>query len=102
MSSRLQRGLPLRTKLLCRGVNLLLVAATTASISAHAQDSWQVDPKHSVATFSLGSGANQLQIGLARVSGEVVFESSDPGNPIVTLKIVGDAREADYASMSFS
>jgi polyisoprenoid-binding protein YceI len=102
MSSRLQRVLPISTKLLWWVVNLLLLAATTASIAAHAQDSWQIDPKHSVATLSLGSGANQLQIGLARVSGEVIFESSDPGDPIVTLKIVGDAREADYASMSFS
>jgi hypothetical protein len=102
MSSRLQRVLPLSTKLLCRVMNLLLLAATTASIAAHAQDSWQIDPKHSVATLSLGSGANQLQIGLARVSGEVVFEPSDPGDPIVTLKIIGDTGEADYASMSFS
>ena len=101
MSSRLQRGLPLSTKLLCRIVNLLLLAATTASIAAHAQDSWQVDPNLSVAALSLGSGANQLQIGLARVSGEVVFESSDPGDPIVTLKVFGDAPKADYASMSF-
>jgi polyisoprenoid-binding protein YceI len=102
MNSRLQRVLPHSTKRLRRSVNLLLLAATTASIAAHAQDSWQIDPKHSVATLSLGSGANQLQIGLARVSGEVVFESSNPGDPIVTLKIVGDPREADYASMSFS
>jgi hypothetical protein len=102
MSSRLQPVLPLTTKLLRRIVNVLLLAATTASIAAHAQDGWQIDPKYSVATLSLGSGASQLQIGLARVSGEVVFESSDPGDPIVTLKIVGDAREADYASMSFS
>ena len=102
MNSRLQRVLPHSTKRLRRSVNLLLLAATTASIAAHAQDSWQIDPKHSIATLSLGSGANQLQIGLARVSGEVVFESSNPGDPIVTLKIVGDPREADYASMSFS
>jgi hypothetical protein len=102
MSSRLQRVLPLSTKLLCRAVNLLLLAATTASIAAHAQDSWQIDQKHSVATLSLGSGANQLQIGVARVTGEVVFESSDPGDPIVILKIVGDERKAGYASMSFS
>jgi polyisoprenoid-binding protein YceI len=80
---------------------VLALAILTASMPAHAQDSWQIDPKHSVAPLALGSGANQLQIGLARVSGEVVFESSDPGDPIVTLKIVGDAREADYASMSF-
>ncbi len=102
MISRLQQVLPLSTKLLCRIVNLLLLAATTASIAAHAQDAWQIDPKHSVATLSLGSKANQLQSGLARVSGEVVFESSDPGDPIVTLKIVGDPRAADYESMSFS
>lgn len=102
LSSRLQQVLPLSTKPLCRIVNLLLLAPTTASIAAHAQDSWQIDPNYSVATLSLGSGANQLRIGLARVSGEVVFESSDPGDPIVTLKIVGDARAADYASMSFS
>jgi len=102
MSSRLQPVLPLTTKLLHRIVNVLLFAATTASVAARAQDNWQIDPKHSVATLSLGSGANQLQIGLARVSAEVVFEFSDPGDPIVTLKIVGDAREADYASISFS
>jgi len=102
MSSCLQRVLPHITKRLYRIVNLLLLAATTVPIAAHAQDSWQIDAKHSVATLSLGSGANQLQIGLARVSGEVVFESSNPGDPIVTLKIVGDPREADYASMSFS
>jgi hypothetical protein len=100
MSSRLQPVLPLTTKLLRRIVNVLLLAAT--SIAAHAQAGWQIDPKYSVATLSLGSGPSQLQIGLARVSGEVVFESNDPGDPIVTLKIVGDAREADYASMSFS
>jgi polyisoprenoid-binding protein YceI len=81
---------------------VLALAIVTASMPAHAQDSWQIDPKHSVATLSLGSGANQLQIGLARVSAEVVFEFSDPGDPIATLKIVGDAREADYASISFS
>jgi hypothetical protein len=102
MSSRLQQVLLPNTKLRCRIVSLLLLAATTASIAAHAQDSWQIDPKHSVATLSLGSVANELQIGLARVSGEVVFKSSDPGDPVVTLKIVGDARAADYASMSFS
>jgi hypothetical protein len=81
---------------------LLVFATATVSLPACAQHTWQIDPKSSVATLSMGAGANQLQIGLARVSGEVVFETSDPGDPIVTLKIVGDARAADYASMSFS
>src|ERR1700752_250862 len=102
MNSRLQRVLPHSTKRLRRSVNLLLLAATSASIAAHAQDTWQIDPKHSIATLSMGSGAHQLQNGLARVSGEVVFKFSHPGRPIVTLKIVGDAPAADYASMSFS
>ena len=44
---------------------VLALAIVAASMAAHAQDSWQIDPKHSVATLSLGSGANQLQIGLA-------------------------------------
>ena len=60
MDSRLQRVLPFSTKLQCRVVSLLLLAATTASIAAHAQDSWQIDPKHSVATLSLGSGPNSV------------------------------------------
>jgi len=102
MSSRLQVVLPLSSKLRRRIAILLLLAATSASTAAHAQDTRQIDPKHSVATLSLGSGANELQIGLARVSGEVVFESSDPGDPIVTFKIAGNARAAEYASMSFS
>jgi hypothetical protein len=80
---------------------VLALAIITASMTAHARDSWQIDPKQSVVTLSLGSGANQVQIGLDRVSGEVIFESSDPGDPIVALKIVGDARAAGYASMSF-
>jgi hypothetical protein len=102
MKSRLHNVLSLRTNMVGPIIMLLAFATATVSIPACAQDIWQIDPKHSVATLSLGSGANQLQIGLARVSGEVVFESSDPGDPIVTLKVVGDAREADYASMSFS
>jgi hypothetical protein len=84
-----------------RLIMFLAFATATVSIPACAQDIWRIDPKHSVATLSLGSGANQLQIGLARVSGEVVFESSDPGDPIVTLKVLADARKADYASMTF-
>jgi hypothetical protein len=101
VKSLLQNVLSLSTNVVSPLIMLLVFATATVSIPACAQDLWQIDPKHSVATLSLGSGASQLQVGLARVSGEVEFEPSDPGDPIVTLKIVGDAREADYASMSF-
>ena len=101
MKSHLRNVLSLSTNVVGPLIMLLAFATAIVSIPACAQDIWQIDPKHSVATLSLGSGANQLQIGLARVSGEVVFESSDPGDPIVTLKVFGDAPKADYASMSF-
>jgi len=101
MKSHLHNVLSLSSNVVGPLIMFLAFATATVSIPACAQDIWQIDPKHSVATLSLGSGANQLQIGLARVSGEVVFESSDPGDPIVTLKVFGDARKADYASMSF-
>jgi hypothetical protein len=52
-----------------------------------AEDTWQLDPQHSVARLSLGSGSNAVGIGSARVSGDVVFESSDPADPFVRLKI---------------
>ena len=101
MKSHLHNVLSLSSNVVGPLIMFLAFATATVSIPACAQDIWQIDPKHSVATLSLGSGANQLQIGLARVSGEVVFESNDPGDPIVTLKVFGDARKADYASMSF-
>jgi len=101
MKSHLHNVLSLSTNVVGPLIMFLGFATATVSIPACAQDIWQIDPKHSVATLSLGSGANQLQIGLARVSGEVVFESSDPDDPIVTLKVFGDARKADYASLSF-
>jgi hypothetical protein len=82
-------------------VNLSLLAATISGI-AHAQGAWQIDPKSSVATLSLGSGAETLQVGLSRVSGKVVFEASDPSDPTVTFNINSNEQAADYASMSFS
>jgi hypothetical protein len=57
------------------------------SMPVRAEDTWQLDPQHSVARLSLGSGSNAVGIGSARVSGDVVFESSDPADPFVRLKI---------------
>jgi hypothetical protein len=82
---------------------LLLVLAVFLSIPAHAQETWRLDPQLSIARLSLGSGANALEIGLARVSGDVVFDSTDPTDPSVNLKIgPGNEMGADYAKMSFT
>ena len=56
-------------------INLLLLPAATASGIANVQDVRQIDPDNSVATFSLGSGADTLQVGLARVKGQVVGQT---------------------------
>jgi hypothetical protein len=90
------------TSLLRWIINLLLLPAATASGMAHAQNTWQIDPNNSVATLSAGSGAEMLQIGLARVSGQVVFEANDASDPTVTFNVNSNEQEAESASMSFS
>jgi len=66
----------------------LALAVCVVSIPARAQvGTWQVDSEYSVARLSLGSGANSLETGVARISGDVVFDASDPSDPVVTLNI---------------
>ncbi len=82
---------------------LLLVLAVSFSIPAHAQETWQLDSQLSIARLSLGSGSNALEVGLARVSGDVIFDSNDLTDPSVNLKITpGNETGADYAKMSFT
>jgi len=82
---------------------LLIVLAVSFSSPSHAQETWRLDPQLSIARLSLGSGSNALEIGLARVSGDVVFDSNDLTDPAVNLKITpGNETGADYAKMSFT
>ena len=84
-------------------ITLVAFATATVSTPACAQDRWQVDATSSVAILSLGGAAKTLQIGLARVRGQVEFESRDPSDPIVTFKMgAGSEVAAEYASMSFT
>ena len=101
MSLSLQKGLSHKTNQSRLIPTLLALAIGSISIPAHAQEAWQIDPKYSVATLELGSGVKTLQIGLARVSGEVIFESSDPTDPVVRFNMSGQTSNAEYASMSF-
>lgn len=91
-----------KTNLLRWMINLLLLPPAMASTTAYAQDAWQIDPNNSIATLSSGAGANALQVGLARVSGEVVFDSSNPSDATVRFSVNSDESAANYASMSFS
>ena len=81
----------------------LLVLGVSFSGPAHAQETWRLDPQLSIARLSLGSGSNALETGLARVSGDVVFDSNDLTYPAVNLKITpGNEAGADYAKMRFT
>ena len=87
-------------------LSLALLLAFTfcfASIPAVAQDrAFQVDPQYSFARLSLGSGAQSQQIDIAPVSGKVVFDSSDPADPVVDLKFKpGVWLGAEYSEISF-
>ena len=82
---------------------LLALAVSVASIPAHAQNGiWHVDAEHSIARLSLGSSPKSAEVGVARVSGDVAFDSSDPSDPIVNLNIQPDnSLGADYSEISF-
>lgn len=82
---------------------LLALAIGVASIPAHAQNGiWQVDAEHSIARLSLGSSPKSAEVGVARVSGNVAFDSSDPADPIVNLNIKPDkSLGAGYSEISF-
>jgi polyisoprenoid-binding protein YceI len=80
----------------------LILATITFSAPANAQDAWQIDPHSSVARLSLGSGKNAVEIGLGRVSGDVVFDASDPADPVVTLKISPEGPRRANAKISFT
>ena len=102
MNMRSQSAFLSKTNLQRWMINLLLLPPAIASATAHAQDAWQIDPNDSIATFFSGVGAETLQVGVARVNGEVVFDSADPSDPTVRFSVNSNESTATYASMSFS
>ena len=82
---------------------LLGLAVCFASIPARAQGRiCKVDAEHSIARLSLGSGPKLAEVGVARISGNVVFDSSDPADPAVNLNIKpGKSLGTDYSEISF-
>jgi hypothetical protein len=78
---------------------LLAFAVGFASIPARAQDgAWQVDAGQSIARLSLGAGSQSVDVGVAPVSGTVVFDSSDPADPAVHFNIKSQSSEISFNS----
>jgi hypothetical protein len=103
MKTHALRNLHLVTGKVSLALAWLLVLTVSFSSPAHAQETWRLDPQLSIARLSLGSGSNALETGLARVSGDVVFDSNDLTDPSVNLKITpANEAGADYAKMSFT
>jgi len=83
------------------GLLLLTLALAAASIPAYAQTGiWQIDAQHSIARLSLGSGPRAVEVGVARVSGSVAFDASNPADPLVNLNIEA-GKGASYSEISF-
>jgi hypothetical protein len=103
MKSRLQHlvqriGNGLRPALL-----VLALIGLTVSITANAQETWRVDPQHSVARLYFGRGSQAFEIGVVRITGDVNFDSKDPGDSTVRLGLQPDDRSrADYAEISLT
>jgi hypothetical protein len=79
MKTHALRNLHLVTGKVSLAVAWLLVLTVSFFSPAHAQETWRLDPQLSIARLSLGSGSNALETGLARVSGDVVFDSQFRG-----------------------
>ena len=103
MNTHALRNLHFVTGKVSLALALLIVVVASLSIPAHAQETWRLDPQLSIARLSVGSGSNALEIGLARVSGDVVFDSNDPTDPSVNLIITPDNETgAGYPKISFT
>jgi len=88
----------LGTKKLSLMFLILALAVFIISMPAQGQSSIQkVDAEHSIARLSLG----EVEIGVARVSGNVAFAANDPSSAVVNLNIVPDSLGADEREISF-
>ena len=104
MRSHLQHMVNLATGEIGLIFLLLTLAVGVAAIPAHAQDgAWKIDGEHSVARLSLGTSPKSVEVGLARVSGNLTVDANNPADPVLNLDIVpGNGDTADYSKISFN
>jgi polyisoprenoid-binding protein YceI len=71
-----------------------LAAALLLTLSAAAQDSWQLDPAHTAAQFSVRHLAvSTVRGGFTKVSGSVLYDPANPGKSSIQVTI--DAASVD-------
>jgi polyisoprenoid-binding protein YceI len=65
-----------------------LVVALLLTVSAAAQDAWQLDPPHSSAQFSVRHlGVSTVRGAFTKVSGSVVYDSANPNKSSIQASI---------------
>jgi len=82
-----------RSLLLAMIVSLVPVVA-----SAQQNSPWRIDQQHSVARLSLGTGADSVDVGIARVGGSALFDPADPGDARLTFTILADETQTSQHS----
>jgi hypothetical protein len=104
MRSHLQHLICLATGEIGLMFLLLALAVGITAIPAHAQDgAWTIDGEHSSARLSLGSNPKAVEIGLARVGGNVALDLNNADDPVVNLTIMPEkGQAADYSKISFN
>ena len=75
-----------RVTLTTRRIALIFAIATLAAVPAVASEgNWKLDADHSTARILLGE--NAVNIGIARVGGNVELDAANPGNSVLDLNI---------------
>ena len=87
----------------------LAICISLFGISAVAQDSWQIDPRHTAAQFSVRHlGISTVRGAFTKVSGTVQYDPANPGKDSVQASIDAasvdtrvEARDKDLRSPNF-
>ena len=93
-----------------RTLSAFVIAVTLLlSLSAAAQDTWQIDPKHTAAQFSVRHlGISTVRGEFSKVSGSVQYDAANPGKTSIQATIEAasintrvEARDNDLRSSHF-
>lgn len=85
-------------------LRLVLLTLTMGGLAtAHAGETWRIDPEHSFAHLFLGVDSNALEVGVARVSGVMDVDSENPPDPTMSFEIRPEnGIGAEHATISFA
>jgi polyisoprenoid-binding protein YceI len=82
-----------------RSLLLAMIISLVPMVGSAQQNSpWRIDQQHSVARLSLGTGANSLEVGIARVGGSALFDPANPGDARLAFTILDDQTQTSQHS----